>query len=664
MSINSVAMFNRTFTSWPLPEESPMGFSETAEIESFLQTERRLEKREIEEGFWAEFQEKCRALETLSGKPSLTAEQAFQANTVSQIEAFDEQNELTGGAEQLNAEWGLTPPLPLDFDRGKFEVWNSTRTLKGEVRAYLARTSHLTGTYALGDKKPPQSPSEPGFFEEWSCATAQMQKSGELAAREEAYQKHIQQITLIDAEFTRPFHDVSLPTALSQEPNDTSPQAVSQRQGQWARAVREEAAQYYQRLSEIGEKFRQRYAEEDGLDARQRPMQRPQTPLSVSSFLPHHTFAEAREVQRAIGDGPSLNNWIGIDGEFAMRHAMPKETHQTKFSPSPRLLEYSQWLTHGPNERSMDLLAGELRRLSFDANLLFSVCLSLVIERGNFSASLDELGRLLGWEPKSAKERDQNRLKLWLWLLLFDSLRVVGLRRGVYKDPNDKKKTRSMNSDDDLLHISGTLADEQQRMDNVPFEVTLSSGPWIETVRGDKSLMNYLGNVRMLAAKKRGRFPARLAVKMGLSLLQHWREEAAKKETQIKSVGDENRLSVQVDPTTRKDLLTTYGQEAAREFEALLFDSDEPGVAVEYWDAAIGYLKKWQVVSYCKPTKASAVAITGYNWQRAWYEQEKLDIRPVHSLAIDVSEIHAAKQLSDKNKASARARKTTPIAKT
>ena len=377
-------------------------------------------------------------------------------------------------------------------------------------------------------------------------------------------------------------------------------------------------------------------------------MQRPLNPLELPSTLPSYTFPEAREMHRAIGNGRSLKHWAGIDGEFAMRHAIPDETLETKFAPSTRLLEYSQWLTRKSGELTLDLLSNELRRLEFDANLLFSVCLSLVIERGSFSASLDELGKALGWQPKTASDRNEDRLKLWLWLLLFDSLRVIGLRRGIWRDPDDKKKLRDVSSDDDLLHISGTRADMQQRMDNVPFEVSLTAGPWIEKMRGDKSMLFYLGNIRTLAAKPRGRLPARLAVKIGISLLQDWREKATKKTTRLKLVGDKNRPSFQFEPITRKELLTVYGQEAAHEIEMLL-KSDDPGRAIKYWDEAIKNLKKWRIVGYCEAIDAKPV--TGYNWQKKWYEGQKLDIRPAQVLVPDIARVHASGQQAEKKRA-------------
>ena len=388
------------------------------------------------------------------------------------------------------------------------------------------------------------------------------------------------------------------------------------------------------------------------------PMQRPLVPLQLPRRLPLYTFAETRELQRAIGDGPSLTHWSHVEGEDAMRHVIPNETLETKFTPSRRLLEYHQWIARQAEEKTSDLLSGELKQLEFDANLLFSVCLALIIERGTFSASLDDLGHAIGWKPKTAGARNQDRLRLWRWLLLFDSLRVVGLRKGSYPDPDNKKKRRDLNSDDDLLHISGTLDDVQQRLDGVPFEVSLTSGPWIERVRGDKSVLSYLGNVRTLAAKPRRRPTTLFAVQVGYALLQKWRERATHSETQFKTIGEHNVLSVHFAPFTRHELLTTFGQHGAREMEKILASHD-PGHAVDYWNQAMDELKRWKFIDpgSCKPDIQPG---SGYGWQDTWYRKSLLVIRPTTAITEELYEVRMASRQADKASARSRGQGTAP----
>jgi hypothetical protein len=372
--------------------------------------------------------------------------------------------------------------------------------------------------------------------------------------------------------------------------------------------------------------------------------QRPESPLQLPDTLNNYTFAEAREIQRALGDGPSMTFWGGVEGEFALRHAIPGQSLQTKFVPSRRLMEFRDWMGKGFGGLSWDLLVAELKQLEFDANLLFGVVLSLGIERGSFTATLDELDRAIGWEPKSRKEREANRLKLWLWLLIFDSMQVIGVRRGTYKDPNTKQK-RDLTSDDDLIHISGTRSDVQERLDGVPYEVSLSVGPWIEKLRGDKRVLTYLGDLRTFVAKRRGRFPQRLAVKLGVALQQQWRTKATHDETQVKHTGQDNCLSIRYKPFTRQELMTTYGQESARELEELLCSND-PGHAREYFQEAIKLLQKWKVVGYYR--ELSALPESRKGWQDFWYKEQLLDIRPAREMAQDIKEVKQAKASADR----------------
>lgn len=379
------------------------------------------------------------------------------------------------------------------------------------------------------------------------------------------------------------------------------------------------------------------------------PRRRPK--LEVPGAVPYYTFEEGRALQRAVADARSGENWEGIEGELALRHAIPGEMLQIKYSPSARLLEFRRWMAKTGGEDTNELLREELRHLDFDARLLFSSCLSLVIERGGFSASLDELIAFLGWTPRSTAEREKDRLTIWACLLNFDSMRVVGLRRGSYKDPDDKKRIRDLSCNDDLLHIAGTLEDAPPRMDGLPYGVTLQAGPWIEEMRGDKSILSYLGNVRTLAEIPRKKLGGRLAAKIGVFLLQTWREKAAHDETQILHPGDENQLSVKFAAITRQKLLTCYGNEDAREIEVILA-SNNPGHARKYWDEAIKHLKDKGIIGYYAEESSNLVA--GYKWQEEWYKKQLLDIRPSPAIALQVAEINnAGKKAEAKRKKAA-----------
>jgi hypothetical protein len=370
--------------------------------------------------------------------------------------------------------------------------------------------------------------------------------------------------------------------------------------------------------------------------------------LRLPDALPHYTFAEAREVHRAIGDGPVLKHWAGVEGEIALRHALPGEPLQTKFAPSVRLSEFRRWAGANLDAATDEHLRKELQHLSFDANMLFGVSLALCIDRNTFTATLDELAAAISWQPKSVAERQENRLKIWTWLLLFDSLRVIGLRKGSYKDGDGAR--RDLTSDDDLMHIAGTRG--ETTLDGIPHEVSLTVGPWVGKLRGDKQVLTYLGNLRTLASKPRGQLAQRLAVKTGIGLEQLWREKAAHHQTQVKRVGNENRISVQFEPFTRRQLLTTYGQGMAQEVEEAL-GGDHPGRIRLAWQQVIPLLKEWRIVGHYK--ELDPMPAERKNWDTFWYEEQRLDVRPAPLMADDVAEVNRAKAAADKARKRAKA---------
>ena len=209
------------------------------------------------------------------------------------------------------------------------------------------------------------------------------------------------------------------------------------------------------------------------------------------------------------------------------------------------------------------------------------------------------------------------------------------MRKGSYKDGEGAR--RDLTSDDDLMHIAGTRG--ETTLDGVPHEVSLTAGPWISNVRGDKKVLTYLGNLRTLAAKTRGQLAQRLAVKIGVALAQLWRERATHRQTDVKRVGDDNRISVQFAPFTRRQLLTTYGQGMAQEVEDAL-SGKNPARIKAAWEEAITLLKEWQIVGYYK--QLDPMPAERKNWDAAWYEEQRLDVRPARLIADDVAEVKRA----------------------
>jgi hypothetical protein len=170
---------------------------------------------------------------------------------------------------------------------------------------------------------------------------------------------------------------------------------------------------------------------------------------SLPTSLAQQTFQELRALAIAISDGPSLRRWEQVDGEIAMRHVVPGQPHQTRFSAGAALLK---WWAAPPN---YDLLSGELTNAGLPAVLLANVAVGLALRDRQAEVSLDDLSRMIGLIPRSSVERLEMRRKVWRWLMLLDSLPVIGKRAGRYKDPRTKQQIE-LTSIDAFIRITGT----------------------------------------------------------------------------------------------------------------------------------------------------------------------------------------------------------------
>jgi hypothetical protein len=373
--------------------------------------------------------------------------------------------------------------------------------------------------------------------------------------------------------------------------------------------------------------------------------------LAVPSQLPQRTFLEAKAIAAAIGDGPTKEGqqrWQPIEGEVALRHMVPGASHQTKFSPTPNLVQMLEWLGQ---DVTLTSLRYHLERLSFDAVILFGVCVSLAVDRGRFRAPLDDLIDAIGWKPRSRADRAEKRRTVWQWLMLFDSFFVIGARPGRYRD-RDTREYMDLTSVDRLLVITGIQAPVQPALGGTepPTTVDVVAGPWIDPHIGDDRVLTYFGNVLLLAKKPRGQVTQRLAVAIGMALNQGWRERAAKAVVKRGAGAGPDKLTVQIAPFTRRELLTTFGTDAARDVEEAL-EGNDPGRAVKYWDDAIKELRMWGVVGSYLPLDPMPTQRQG--WQDFWYQEQRLDIRPSPEGCQAIAQIQQARRRAD------RARRTT-----
>lgn len=352
--------------------------------------------------------------------------------------------------------------------------------------------------------------------------------------------------------------------------------------------------------------------------------------LRAPGLLPQPTFYEARSSATAISDGRDLRDWSPIEGIPAMLHAPKDSIMQTRFEPCSLLLSW--W--GKPTGAEMEMLQNELQKLEFAALVAYEICLSWAIQEYQVTTSLDSIIDAIGWSTdarRSSEKRQELRAKVWRWMLLFDSLAVIGVRKGTWREPRDGDKKRDkvdpdkLYSRDALLKIIGTRATEQGTFDNSapPKEITFVAGPWVNQWRGNREILSSFGNTRTIASIPRGKPSGAWAACIGFALNQKWREQATKTPLVRKTKGDSKVITQKFRPFTRRILLGQLWRSDVDPEEIL--KSVNPERAKEYWDAAIKILKKSGIIGIYQ--EDAPLTVTGYGWQDAWLDQP-LDIRP------------------------------------
>lgn len=335
------------------------------------------------------------------------------------------------------------------------------------------------------------------------------------------------------------------------------------------------------------------------------------------AIVQQQTFMEARNLAIAIADGASRRRWAEILGETALRHAIPGETVQVKLTAKNTLNWWDAPAT-------MEGLWNEVRNFEPAAVLLLHVALGWGLQEERVHTSMDDLIRLIGWKPRERAEREEQRRKIWRWLLLFDAMPIIGKRPGKYKDPHTNQ-VLDLSTTDSLIKIITRYDDDPQpNLDgsDVPRAVTWVVGDWLDQFRGNERVLQYFGDVRKVAAIPAGKPSGAWAQSIAMALNQSWREQASRAE--VDHVGEENKLTVRFRPFTRLQLLDMFRCEP---WVDDVLKSNDPKRAQVYWQEAIRILRKEAgIIGHYAELDAMPNARQG--WRDFWLKQQRLDIRP------------------------------------
>jgi hypothetical protein len=334
-----------------------------------------------------------------------------------------------------------------------------------------------------------------------------------------------------------------------------------------------------------------------------------------SSKLPitvrQHTFQEVRNLGQAITDGATLQNWMDIPGETALRHKIDGQPIETKLSA---LTAIDWW--DGP--ATYDKLREELQKLTPEGVLLFQFALESVLLHDHATLWLDDLIKEIGWTPRSRTERDEMRWQIYYWLCLFTNFTSHGTRPGIYNDPITNEKGKIITSS------SYFAITDKERLEGhtTPLSVTITASKWIAAHKNDNAVLQHFGNLRKLSGLPTGQPRGEYALCIGLAVFQKWREEATRCET--KKDYDKNIETVLYKPFSRFDLLNMFRPSKFPIMDIL--NSDRPKRAQTYWEEAISELKERKVIGHYKAQNDKNLPRKG--WQNAWLHEKNIEIRP------------------------------------
>ncbi len=320
------------------------------------------------------------------------------------------------------------------------------------------------------------------------------------------------------------------------------------------------------------------------------------------------TYEELFRVSAAVADARVGKDWRESGDGSSLIHHRERSAFDVRFVPA---VGGDRWASPTPEtaEAAGSLFALAEANGGLDTAYLAYVCGDLAVEHEHETVSIDNLGRMIGRDPRSTKGREAMRRDLWERLKFLDGITVWGTRKHTYRDPKTREKV-TITSRDALFLISGTDWPEQGSLsgDDVPTGVKFAAGPLLAEWRGVPEVLTSFGDFRRLAAIPQGQPNGNWARAMGTTITQRWRDRA--------SYGGTTKF-------TRRYLLENLLPDAPTAADVLA--GANPLRARAYFTAALKTLRTAHVIgSFTEP---DATKLPRYDWADAWLGQT-VDIQP------------------------------------
>jgi hypothetical protein len=363
---------------------------------------------------------------------------------------------------------------------------------------------------------------------------------------------------------------------------------------------------------------------------------RPRKPRRVCPPAPSAvgTYPELAVIGFAAADAKIGANWVEAPGGGVLVHQRKKAGLQVRYAPPAAA---GRWAEPEPGALSTDLFDVLAANGGLDTVFLAQVGAHLSLANEHEDVSLDELGRMIGRNPRSTREREDMRRDLWGRLKFLDGFTVWGARRGTYRDPVTRKQI-PLESRDPLFTISGTMWPEQGTLDGseAPLQVSFGAGPFLAQFRGRPDVLTSYGDYRRLAAIPGEKVGGAWARTIGLAVTQRQRERASYGGVRVFTVG---YLLTQWPPTPTVDAVLS---------------GPNPARARKYFAEAFALLKRaGTVAAYTLPDE-SKLPRTG--WAPVWLAA-KVSVTPPPAV-LNAAEQLQARRAEEEDKASTAAKRT------
>lgn len=332
-----------------------------------------------------------------------------------------------------------------------------------------------------------------------------------------------------------------------------------------------------------------------------------------------YTSQEMDALNRAAADGKhQLNYSIDLPAS-AVIHAIPGLSHYVYLELEPSEVESGrtpEWLIELTKEQDADAALAFL----YIASVL-APPVPLAPQQNYFGTivEIDDVISKIGWDPRSASERNEMRQRIWRYIMFGVRAHVRGQRRGRKWVNPETGQEISTEISSPLWSIHEKERPEQTELfpkDEVPISVGLViSRDWAMLLSSPLTAQ-YLPLGEKLGSIPGSRNAGAWARVIGLSLANFWRRNP------VAALNGELR-------PTRSELIERFTPKTGPVKD--LLDSKNPHHALEYWHAALKHLADREFLEKSGEVlitpKQALAHLPRYNWGETWLN-ETVDLMP------------------------------------